>query len=658
MLFNPLKLLKNLLPPYTGPRFHFERLFLRGVSYRLLFASILITAVALIGGLLVFILDASFDDMGESVWWAFLRLTDPGYLGDDQGYVGRSISTVITVMGYVFFLGLLIAILTQWMNHAIQKMESGLTPVSISGHVLILGWTHRTPHIIKELLLTRGRARRFLAETDTSKLRVVILDESEDPVLRLQALQQSLGDLWNDRLVILRHGSPLQMEDLERVSYAAAAVIILPGADFGSESLGSADAEALKTLHAIARYADEFGRSRPLAVAGLYAPGLQVIAERTYGTNTEILLPEGLLSHAMAQSVLQPGLWEVYAELFAMNEGSAIYIREIAIEKRATFGALRNRFERAVPIGLIASDDRDPLLNPEDSHPVGPGDQLVFIAQSYEDCEFKANEEIASDIAPVRISQGGAAPEESRRRILVLGWGRKTPGLLESLVLQSEGQVDIHLVGLTPEQQRRAELRNRESSIELDEFAFTEANFLLPHVLESLRPWEYDNVVFLARERLGVEAFADAATVAAVLTLEHVLDEHEQRPWVTVEIVEEQNAKLLQGRGYDIVLSPMVASYLLSQIALERELNKVFTELVSVTGAQIKLKPLRHFAGKNVDCGSLHCWSADDCEINLGVVCSGHQDDHFLLGEATETLEIQPEDRLIVLTGAREGTDK
>ena len=116
----------------------------------------------------------------------------------------------------------------------------------------------------------------------------MILDESKDTVLRLQALQQSLGGLWDDRLVILRRGSPLQMEDLERVCYGNAAAIILPGADFGSESLGSADAEALKTLYAIARYADEFGQPRPRAVAGLYVPGLQVIAERTYGANSEI----------------------------------------------------------------------------------------------------------------------------------------------------------------------------------------------------------------------------------------------------------------------------------------------------------------------------------------------------------------------------------
>ena len=77
--------------------------------------------VALVGGLLVLAFDSNAQSFGESVWWAFLRLTDPGYLGDDEGYVGRALSTIITVLGYVLFLGLLIAILTQWMNQVISR---------------------------------------------------------------------------------------------------------------------------------------------------------------------------------------------------------------------------------------------------------------------------------------------------------------------------------------------------------------------------------------------------------------------------------------------------------------------------------------------------------------------------------------------------------
>ena len=119
-------------------RFKLERLILRGLGYRLLIAAVIVAAVALVAGELAVILVPQFSDSGGAIWWAFLRLTDPGYLGDDQGIAQRTISTVVTVLCYVLFLGLLIAILTQWLNRLIARLESGMSPVSISNHILLL----------------------------------------------------------------------------------------------------------------------------------------------------------------------------------------------------------------------------------------------------------------------------------------------------------------------------------------------------------------------------------------------------------------------------------------------------------------------------------------------------------------------------------------
>ncbi len=571
--------LQLLLPPYPGLQFHFERLLLRGLRYRLLFASLIIVTVALVGGLLVLAFVSNAQDFGESVWWAFLRLTDPGYLGDDEGFVGRTLSTIITVLGYVLFLGLLIAILTQWMNQVISRMESGLTPVILSDHILILGWTHRTPYIVKELLLTKGRAHRFLASRGARDLRVVVLADLSGENDILPQLQNALGELWSDWSVILRHGSALKMEDLERVSYDKAAVVILPGADFGADSPGAADAEALKTLHAIYRHAQETGMSTPLMVVGLYVSGRQVIAQKAYGADTEIVIPEELLSQIVAQSVLQPGVWDVYAELFNMNVGNAVYIRQNDQPGGKEFGELQRMFDRAALIGQIPANGGPPLLSPGHQHRVPAEDKLVFIARSLADCEARHSKVKVTngDWPPYADKTAGESPGE--KRILVLGWSRKAPGLLDALIRQSSGKAALHNVGLSPIQKREADLRNWAESINTDSVRFTEANFLMPHVLESLEPWEYDNIIILARERLGDEAFADAATVTACLTLEYFLEDHKQKPWVTIELVEEENAYLLEGRGYDIVLSPVIISYMLSQVALERELNSVFTEL-------------------------------------------------------------------------------
>ena len=54
---------------------------------------------------LVFVFARSDAGIAEELWWSFLRLTDPGYLGDDEGTSRRIISTLLTVAGYVFVHG-------------------------------------------------------------------------------------------------------------------------------------------------------------------------------------------------------------------------------------------------------------------------------------------------------------------------------------------------------------------------------------------------------------------------------------------------------------------------------------------------------------------------------------------------------------------------
>ena len=82
-------------------RFQLERWIVRGLHYRLALAALLVTSVALLAGELVFLFAPGESGVSDAIWWAFLRLTDPGYLGDDEGLATRTISTAVTVLGYV-----------------------------------------------------------------------------------------------------------------------------------------------------------------------------------------------------------------------------------------------------------------------------------------------------------------------------------------------------------------------------------------------------------------------------------------------------------------------------------------------------------------------------------------------------------------------------
>jgi len=390
-------------------RFHLERLVLRGLGFRLLIAAVIVAVVALVAGELAVILVPELSDPGSAIWWAFLRLTDPGYLGDDQGIAQRTISTVVTVLGYVLFLGLLIAILTQWLNQFITKLESGVSPVAVSDHIVLLGWTHRTPTIVKQLLRSGKRAERFLKKRGARTMGVVILAENTNQDL-MNELKERLGPLWNDRQVMMRSGTPLLVEHLERVAFREAAVLILPGADFAEQSPGVVDAETIKTLLSVSKHIEASGSQYPLVVAGLFDASRSAIARKAYSGDNEIV-----------------------------------------------------------------------------------------------------------------------------------------------------------------------------------------ANFGHPAALEGLKPERYDNILIVARESMSDEAHADAASASTYLMLRSLLPAEGRGPELTVELLEKENLFLFDDRVDDVIVSPLLISYFMSQIALRREMAAVFSEISDTWGAQIILEPAADF---------------------------------------------------------------
>ena len=116
-------------------------------------------------------------------------------------------------------------------------------------------------------------------------------------------------------------------------------------------------------------------------------------------------------------------------------------------------------------------------------------------------------------------------------------------------------------------------------------------------MLAELAPQGYDHILLIASERLDVEEEADAHTVFTRLMLEDLFPAEGPRPHVLVELLSPENEFLLPRGGQDVIVSPMVVSYMLSQAALRPELSDVFTELCRSWGAQICLHPAAAYLG-------------------------------------------------------------
>ena len=237
-------------------KFFVERQFVKGASYQLLIVVAVIGLISLLGGMLVLPLGEYDEHLGNAVWWAFLRLTDPGYLGDDEGTWRRIVSTWLTVSGYVVFLGALVAIMTRWLIDIMEHLELGLTPVSLKNHIVILGWNNRTVPLLRELVMSTSRLGRFMRERDIKRLKIVVLSEQVSSE-QIQLLRADPGIGKRSKDIILRSGSPLQPEALHRVACLQAAAVIIPNESHGPDSLVTSDVESLKALLSIHSQARE-----------------------------------------------------------------------------------------------------------------------------------------------------------------------------------------------------------------------------------------------------------------------------------------------------------------------------------------------------------------------------------------------------------------
>ena len=565
-------------------RFQLERWLQRGAFHQLLLVSAVIILVAVLGGLAAYLsTDDVFENLFDAVWWSFLRLTDPGYLGDDEGTALRTISTIVTVLGYVLFLGSLIAIMTQWLTSTLERFEKGLSPISMQGHVVVLGWTSRTPEIVRQLLQARGRLERFLQSHDQRLLRIVVVAEDGDAQRRFR-LRKYLGDAWRDRQVFLRSGSPTSSEDLQRFGLPEAAAVVIPGDEFRFGDTGASDARAVKILMNLGAILKAQATARgPAITAEVFDPRKKTVAKRIMQKGVEIVTGEAVVAQLLVQSIRDPRLVDVYTELLTFNDGCSPYVRAFPEFSGQHPNALNTRFDKAIVIGAIRMEEGEVVtyLSPPADFRLLEEDRLVLIARSYADCLPSPQNRSWPKIASKAAAEDSVGP--ASLRLMVAGWSTRVLNLIEQLLESDFRSVDITVVS-------RISIEKREAMMQWQSFDpgrlnmnHIEADITAPGVIEGLEFDGVDSVLLLAGRGSTSAEESDARTI---VSYELLVSEFEKRfkssaaaPSITAEMVH-VTSTLQYPRSNDLVLiRPRVLGYLQSHVVLKRELNSVFSAL-------------------------------------------------------------------------------
>jgi len=584
-----LKRIKNSLV------FRLEQVMVRGPLLRLGVIAVLVALVAFLAGLLVRGIAPGFESIGDAMWWAFLRLTDPGYLGDDEGLAKGTVSTAITILGYVLFTGALIAVLVQWLGDTIERLELGLTPVALDAHIVLLGWTSRTPTILEEIMVSQGRVERFLRQRGARRLRVALLAERADAAL-VQQLRLQLGEHWSPKQIILRSGSSLRLDDLERVDFAHASAILIPAADTTVASAMDADTRTVKTLMTLADALDEQPPEQPpLIVVELQDLHHARTLRALYKGPMEIIAGDEIIARLLVQAVRHPGLSHVYAEFLSDVSGNQIYVREEPQIIGASVQQLTYAFPRGVLLGLVRplGDGFQALLNPPNDTRLEAGDRIAVLAPSHQEAAPPQALGAEAEL-PERPAPDYEMPPH--RRVLVLGWNHRVPALLREFASYSREAFSIDIVSQVSAAKREKRVAVESLPKERLKVRQLELDYSVPAYLESVEPGSYDNVVLLASERLKSGAESDARSILGYLLLNDLLSTSEQAPRVVVELTDPDNISLFENRPGEVIVSPLIVSHMLARVALRRELRAVFDELFSSGGSEIVLRRI-------ADCG-------------------------------------------------------
>jgi hypothetical protein len=96
----------------------------------------------------------------------------------------------------------------------------------------------------------------------------------------------------------------------------------------------------------------------------------------------------------------------------------------------------------------------------------------------------------------------------------------------------------------------------------------------------------------MSSDRFDSGEEADARTIIAYLQLEGLLRERSISPNLLIELSDPHNERLMGGRMGEVIISPLLLSHILAQVALRRELRVVFDDLFSAGGPEIAFRRL------------------------------------------------------------------
>jgi Trk K+ transport system NAD-binding subunit len=519
-------------------------------------------------------------DLGflETLWISGMRTLDPGNMGDDRGWPYRIVMLLVTGYGIVM-LSTFIGLMSNGILRKAIELRKGRSKVLENNHILILGWSSKISTVISELIIAN--------ENQLKPVIVILADR--DKVDMEDEVRDNVPNTKNTKL-IFRSGNPIDINDLKIASpHKAKSIIVL-----GSKSDNS-DAEIIKVILAITKTLNGANAKFHIVAEIENKKNLEV-AKMIGRDNVELILSNEFVSRILVQTSRQAGLSIVYTDLLDFD-GDEIYFSEEPKLNGKTFREALFSYDKSTLIG-VHTKKNGVMLNPPIDTVIEEGSQVITISEDddkviYSGINNKINENLIRGVPLLGVHH---------ENILILGWNLRAKIIIRELASYTRTTGKITVI---------AELKNMDKTIARlneqcpnTEITYTRANTADKNVLEDIDMTTYDHLIILSYQDNYEMQQADAKTLITLLHLRNIAELRGMNLNVVSEMLDAKNRDLATVTEVDdFIISDNMVSLIISQVAENKFLMKVFDQLFKSEGNEIYLKPAENYIeiGKEVD---------------------------------------------------------
>jgi voltage-gated potassium channel Kch len=510
----------------------------------------------------------------QTFWLDLMRTIDPGNLGGDEGSWAYLLSMLTVTAGGILVFSTLIGVIFAGIDQKLADLRKGRSFVVERGHTVIYGWSPEVFPVVAELVRaneSRGQAC------------IAILAE-EDKVEMEDEIRARVGRTGNTR-VVCRTGDPIDIEDVGIVNPdEARSIVVLPPED------EEADSRVIKTLLALTNNPNRRGEPYHI-VSRIDKPENLGVARMVGRGELRLVAVDDLIARITAQTCRQSGLSVVYTDLLDFGGDEIYFAREPRLAG-LTFGEALAAYETCSVIGL-RTEGKGIRLNPPAETEISAEDEIILIAE--DDSAIALSEDPAPEIDAGAIRK--TPPRElAPERTLILGWNDRATKIVSELDHYVHPGSEVTVV--TPEGpislSHFEELKNQNVSARVGDITDR-------RVLDGLGVASYDHVIVLGDpDGLDPNA-ADSKTLVTLLHLREIAERSGQGFSIVSEMLDVRNRELAEVTGADdFIVSDHLASLMMCQVSENRELSRVFEDLISPEGSELYLKPATDYVNPGV----------------------------------------------------------